>query len=120
MRKSRRQCLARLAEDHLGHEDDGQLFFRIDPERGPGSTASEILAERAWQGGLGYIDVDAAAERKADPGVARPAEHPGQRQIRDLPAVGQVVQLNRATVFGPRICTPSSVPPFNIMRQKRR
>ena len=59
------QCLARLAEDHLGHEDDGQLFFRIDPERGPGSTAPEILAERAWQAGLGYIDGDGAAERKA-------------------------------------------------------
>ena len=28
-----------------------------------------------------------------------------------------VLQLNRATVFGPKICTPSSVPPFNIMRQ---
>src|SRR5215472_8849918 len=64
-----------LAADHLGHEDDRQLFPGIDPEGGRRGTTPEIFAERAGQAGLGDVDVDPAAERKADTGIARLAEH---------------------------------------------
>src|SRR6266851_10495191 len=64
------QGQARLAADHLGHEDDGQLFFWVDPEGCRRSAAPEIFAKRAGQAGFRHVDIDPAAERKADPGIA--------------------------------------------------
>src|SRR5204863_4818733 len=52
-------------------------------------------AERAGQACLCDIDVDATAEREADPGIIRLAEHAGKREVDDFLVVRQVVEAEQ-------------------------
>src|SRR2546421_10032986 len=91
---------ARLAADDLRHKHDRHLFLRIDAERRRGGAAPGICAERAGQACLCYIDVDATAEREADPGIIRLAEHAGKREVDDFLVVRQVVEAEQRDRFG--------------------
>src|SRR5260370_14512400 len=64
------QGQARLAADYLGHEDDGQLFFWVDPEGCRRSAAPEIFAKRAGQARVRHVDIYPPAQRKTDPVLA--------------------------------------------------
>jgi len=64
------------------------------------SGQNRILVVKGANDTLRPADVDAAAERKADPSIAGLAEHPGECQIGDLSPVRQIVEAEQRHRLG--------------------
>src|SRR5262245_24574531 len=85
----------------LRHEHHDHLLAGIDPERRPGRTAPRELARRAGDLRACLRLHDREAETEADAGIRRLGEHSGQRQVRQVLALREVIHRHELDRLAP-------------------